>query len=220
MKVTPALAVIAAVAVGISGCTSHTSGKPPAQSTTPTTSTSSSSLPGSAPATTTPPPVVATTVPAVASSPVTSLPTTHSGIGQCGDNALDVSAADEQGATGHSSVVLRFHNTLSVPCTIFGYPGADAVTSTGAVLAHATRTLNGFAGGTHAITTVTVPAGGTVSALLEWMNFNPTTSGSCAQSAAIEVTPANTAHTVRLPVQVTVCVLQIHPTVGGTSGDA
>jgi hypothetical protein len=145
---------------------------------------------------------------------------THPGIGQCGDNALDVTAADQQGAMGHSSVLLRFRNRLGVACTVFGYPGADAVSSSGAVLAHATRTLNGFAGGAPAITTVTVAPGGTVSAALEWMNFNPVTTRSCATSAAIDVTPANTAHTVRLPVHVTVCELQIHPTVAGTSGNA
>jgi hypothetical protein len=137
----------------------------------------------------------------------------------CGDTAFDVSAGSEQGATGHSSVVLRFRNRLPQTCTVQGYPGLDAVTSTGAVLAHATRTLNGFAGGTHSITAITVAPGQTVSALVEWMNFNPVTSGSCPTSATIMVTPANTTATASLPVQVTSCVLQVHPTVAGTSGD-
>lgn len=137
----------------------------------------------------------------------------------CGDTAFDVSASSEQGATGHSSVVLRFRNRLPQTCTVQGYPGLDAVTSTGAVLAHATRTLNGFAGGAHSITAINVAPGQTVSALAEWMNFNPVTSGSCPTSATIMVTPANTTATASLPVQVTSCVLQVHPTVAGTTGD-
>jgi hypothetical protein len=138
----------------------------------------------------------------------------------CRDTAFDVSAGDQQGATGHSSIVLRFRNRLPQPCAIQGYPGLDAVTSTGAVLAHAARTLNGFAGGAHTVSLLTVASGQTASALAEWMNFDPATSGPCPTSASIMVTPANTSNTVSLPVHVTVCGLQIHPTVAGTSGNA
>ena len=138
----------------------------------------------------------------------------------CGDTALTVAAGGQQGATGHSSIVLLFTNRLPIACTVHGYPGLDALSSSGAVLAHATRTMSGFAGGAHAIAVLTVAPGQTVSALAEWLNFNPVTSGPCTTSASIAVTPANTADTVPLPVHVTVCGLQIHPTVAGSSGSA
>jgi hypothetical protein len=44
-------------------------------------------------------------------------------------------------------------------------------------------------------------------------NFNPVTSGTCTFSKSVATT-----HTVHLPVSVSVCRLQVHPTVAGTSG--
>jgi hypothetical protein len=138
----------------------------------------------------------------------------------CGDTAFTVTAGGEQGATGHGSLVLRFQSQLPQPCTVQGYPGLDAVTSSGTVLAHAARTLNGFAGGAHASVTLTVAPGQTVSALVEWMNFDPATAGPCPLSDSILVTPANTTATVALPARIDTCELQVHPTVAGTTGDA
>lgn len=137
----------------------------------------------------------------------------------CADTAFTVSATAPDSATGHSGIVLEFGNRLPQACTIRGYPGLDAVNSADHVLAHATRTLNGFTGGAHSIPTLTVSPGRTVSARVEWLNFNPATSGSCPTSASIEVTPANTSDTVDLPVKVTVCGLQVHPTVAGSTGN-
>ncbi len=60
--------------------------------------------------------------------------------------------------------------------------------------------------------------GGFASATVEWLNLNPVTTGDCTFSAAVAATPANTTHTVHLPVSVSICQLQVHPTVAGTSG--
>jgi hypothetical protein len=137
----------------------------------------------------------------------------------CGDGALDVSApGGPNSATGHSAVVLVFRNRQATACSVTGYPGVDALAASGAVLAHASRTLSGFAGGARAVTTVAVGPGQSASATLEWMLFNPATGGDCATSVSIAVTPANTRRSVNLPVHVTTCELQIHPTVAGTSG--
>jgi hypothetical protein len=87
------------------------------------------------------------------------------------------------------------------------------------VLAHAKRTMRGFAGGAHVKKTITVQPGHYASANVEWMNFNPVTSGSCTFSHSVATTPANTTHTVHLAVSVSVCSLQVHPTVAGTSGN-
>jgi hypothetical protein len=205
--------IVAALVLALvtAGCTSSTAGRPTAQTTHPSTATSPTTI--SAPVTA---PVGSTS----STPPVSASPSTGSGgVPTCSDASFDVSAANQEGATGHSRIVLLFRNRSTQPCTVHGYPGVDAVTSSGAILAHATRTLNGFGGGAHTVATLTVAPGATVSAVLEWLNFNPATSGSCATSAAIDVTPANTAHTVRLPVQVTVCSLQVHPTVAGSTGN-
>ncbi len=66
--------------------------------------------------------------------------------------------------------------------------------------------------------TVSLAPGGFASATVEWLNFNPVTTGDCTFSAAVAATPANTTQTVHLPVSVSICQLQVHPTVAGTSG--
>jgi hypothetical protein len=136
----------------------------------------------------------------------------------CGNTALSVSRSSTQGATGHGSVVLRFRNVSSSSCSLYGYPGLDALNSAGHAIAHAQRTLSGFAGGVHAENTAIITPGHYGSATVEWLNFNPVTAGDCTFSAALATTPPNTTHTVHLPVSVSICKLQVHPVVAGTTG--
>jgi hypothetical protein len=137
----------------------------------------------------------------------------------CGNHSLTVSAGPSDGATGHARFVLQFKNTSYSSCTLHGYPGLDALGPKGGVEAHAVRTVNGFMGGSrHGIQTVTVAPGHFASAVVEWMDFNPRTSGDCLFSASVAVTPANTSRTTHLKRSVSVCDLQVHPTVGGRSG--
>ena len=136
----------------------------------------------------------------------------------CGNSALAVTHTHTDGATGHGMFVLLFKNISSHTCTLYGYPGLDALNGAGHVIAHAQRTMLGFAGGAHVKTIVTITPGHFASATAEWMNFNPTTSGPCTFSKSIATTPPNTTKTVHFPVSVSVCRLQIHPTVAGTSG--
>jgi hypothetical protein len=137
----------------------------------------------------------------------------------CGNSSLTTTYAPPQGATGHGSFVLRFKNTSHSTCSLYGYPGLDALNGAGHVLAHAQRTLRGFAGGAHVEKTVTLTPAHWASATVEWMNFNPVTSGNCTFSHSVATTPANTTHTVHLPVSVSICRLQVHPTVAGLSGN-
>jgi hypothetical protein len=137
----------------------------------------------------------------------------------CGTHSLSASVADPEGATGHGSLVLLFRNLTKSTCTIYGYPGLDALNGSGHVIAHAKRTLNGFAGGPKSEKTITVKADDFASAIAEWMNFNPKTSGPCATSKSIAITPANTAHTVHVTIGVSVCDLQVHPTMAGADGN-
>ena len=138
----------------------------------------------------------------------------------CTNAALTVSHSGSQGAAGHSSFVVLFKNTSSSTCTLYGYPGLDALNASGHVLAHAKRTLNGVMGGAHAVRTITVRPGHYASATTEWLNFNPIGGGDCTFSRSVATTPPNTIRSARLAVSVSICRLQVHPTVAGTSGQS
>lgn len=137
----------------------------------------------------------------------------------CGNNSLAVTHTASQGAVGHSNMIIKFRNVGYSPCSLYGYPGFDALGSYGAVMKHAKRTVHGFTGGAGALNTVVLAPGKYASADVEWMNFNPVTSGACDYSSSIAITPANTSDTHNFPVSVSVCELQIHPTVAGKSGN-
>jgi Protein of unknown function (DUF4232) len=148
------------------------------------------------------------------------VPSQASTVPACGNSSLTVSATATQGATGHGNLVLWFRNRTSHACSLYGYPGLDALNGSGHVLRHARRTLSGFTGGsTHGLRTIVVAPGRYASADVEWLNFNPSTAGSCRFSAAIATTPAGTSHTVRFTRSVSVCNLQVHPTVAGRTGN-
>jgi len=137
----------------------------------------------------------------------------------CGNASLVVSASQDDSGMGHGSFVLRFRNKTTHACTLFGYPGLDALNASGGVMKHARRTLNGYAGGTtHGLQTIRVAPGRYASASVEWHNFNFSTGGSCRFSHSVAATPPNTSHTVQLARSVSVCGLLVHPTVSGRSG--
>jgi hypothetical protein len=135
----------------------------------------------------------------------------------CGNSDLSITHTPTDSATGHSAFVLLFRNVTHRTCTLHGYPGLDALSKSGHVLAHAKRRLHGFAGGASAVRTITVRPGRFASATVEWLNFNAKTAGVCRFSKSVAVTPANTTRTVHFRVSVSVCNLEIHPTVAGTS---
>src|ERR1700722_4489996 len=136
----------------------------------------------------------------------------------CGASAVAVTASQTQGATGHGMLTLLFKNVSTRACTLSGYPLLKALGAHGKVIANATKSLNGFAGGSHnGVRTVTLkPSGGTASAAAEWMNFKAATSGSCTFSQAIAAGAPNTGHMVTLDRSVSVCELTVHPIVSGT----
>jgi Protein of unknown function (DUF4232) len=141
------------------------------------------------------------------------------GVGNaCGNGSIRVSNTTTQGATGHGSFVLLFKNVGAVGCTLTGYPSVDAVNGTGQVLAHAQQTLSGFMGGAASVGTVSLAPGGFASATVEWLNFNRQTSGDCTFSTAVTAAPPGIGTRVHLSVSASICELQVHPTVLGTSG--
>src|SRR4051812_1940754 len=129
----------------------------------------------------------------------------------CGNTALQVTHTPVDGAAGHSAFYLLFRNVTSHTCSLHGYPGLDALNSSGHVIAHAHRTLGGF-GGPTSVNTVNVHPNHSAMALVDWLNFNPSTGGSCVSSASIATTPANTGYTKHFQISVTICGLEVHPT--------
>lgn len=134
---------------------------------------------------------------------------------RCGNASLAVTRTFVQGGAGHSWMALVYRNATNRTCTVRGYPGLDAVTRTGRVLAHAARTTSGYGGSGH-LATVRIAPGRYASASVEWLNFNGHTGGACRFSAAVNTIVANTGRVHRLPVSVSACGLQVHPTVHGT----
>ena len=137
----------------------------------------------------------------------------------CGNASLDYGITRTDGAAGTSSFVLLYRNHTSGTCSLRGYPGLDAMSSAGRVIAHATRTVSGSAGGaSHGVQTINIPPHGYASATVEWKNFNPVTSGTCRFSAGVNTTAPNTTRIVPERRSVSICSLQIHPTVLGWTG--
>jgi Protein of unknown function (DUF4232) len=134
---------------------------------------------------------------------------------RCGNGSLAVTRTYVDSGAGHSWMALVYRNHTKRTCTVSGYPGLDAIGRKGHVLAHAARTISGYGGRGH-LGLVRVRPGGYASASVEWLNFNGGTGGSCRFSAAVNTIVAGTARVHRLPVSVSVCGLQVHPTVAGT----
>ena len=67
---------------------------------------------------------------------------------------------------------------------------------------------------------MTLAPGGYASATVEWANFNPATSGPCRHSAGVHETAPNTTRIVNQRRSVTICSLQVHPTVAGWTGQS
>lgn len=147
-------------------------------------------------------------------------PADAASVAACGNGVLAVSHNSPQGAMGHGNVVIRFENVSGAACSLYGYPGLDALDSHGAVIKHAKRTLSGFTGGASALRTIVVQPGHFASADVEWMNFNPVTGEGCAISDSIATTPANTSDTAYFGLAISTCHLQVHATVAGKSGNS
>jgi hypothetical protein len=139
----------------------------------------------------------------------------------CGNTSLDYGLSRTEGFAGHSAFVLLYRNHTRSHCTLYGYPGLDAMASNGYAIAHASRTLLGSAGGSRkGLRVIDIPPGGFASATVEWASFDPATSGPCRYSAGVNETAANTTKTVPLRRSVSICALQVHPTVLGWTGQS
>ena len=225
-----ALALGAAAA--LSGCTSSTASATGSAATQSATAQASTSVTASgtsgATASTSTGASAAATATGTATGNAGSAQNAGAGSNACATGKVSVKLGAEDASSTHKGLVLLFTNTGSSTCTLTGYPGAT-VTDNGVgdfePLVNATRTLRGFEGGAGAVSTVSLAPGGTVSALLEWLDFPPNgqtpVAANCPGMAGgyLEITPPNTTVSSRFDPPGDMCQqIQIHPVVTGGSG--
>jgi hypothetical protein len=119
-------------------------------------------------------------------------------------------------------VALRFENVGSTTCSLFGYPGVAAMTSSG-IESNAMRTPSGYLGGLWGVSSgpipgVVLPPGTVASALVEGTDM-PINAQPCPDYVAELVTAPDTTSSVGLSVALPGCTtLQVHPVVPGKDG--
>jgi hypothetical protein len=166
-----------------------------------------------------------TTTTTTTASATSSSAAAHAASTACVSGQISVTAGATGAGLGHVGVVLRFRSTASDTCTLSGYPGATLVTAGGRDVP-ARRTRNGYLGGLAAasglVPVVRVLPGHTVSAYLEGLDSDAAHGGGpCPRYAHLLVTPPNQTVTARMTSPLTtICRLEVHPVVAGTTGRA
>lgn len=169
---------LVAVALGAGACSSNTSSSGTTTTTAKATTTTKAVTPTSAMAT--------TTTGITAGKPCLAI-------------NLSVSAGQGSGAAGHIVTPLRFTNTGSVSCTLFGYPGAAGIDSTGAQAAQATRTP------TPGPALVTLAPGAIAVSQMTTTDIPSGSATSCPTWTGVLVTPPNTKDSTHLTLSLSGC---------------
>jgi hypothetical protein len=99
----------------------------------------------------------------------------------CASSSLSVwvDASQSSGAAGTIEYALEFTNITGKACTLYGYPGVSAVTTSGKQLGNAASEYS-----LYAKKTVTIPAGGTAHADLFWSDGEVYTAPGCDRVTA------------------------------------
>jgi hypothetical protein len=136
--------------------------------------------------------------------------------GLCSPDRLVTTVSSPSAASGRVGLILRFVNH-GPPCTLRGFPLVYGVTAPGRTTVRAQPTLVGYLPGGTAVTSVTLPRGGTASALLQ--GGDPSfLERACPKYGFLEVAPPGTKRFVRFPLGFSLCELQIRPVVAGPTG--
>ncbi|HEY2166321.1 MAG TPA: DUF4232 domain-containing protein [Jatrophihabitantaceae bacterium] len=119
--------------------------------------------------------------------------------------------------------MLVFNNvSRTTTCEIIGYPGVDLVTTSGATVAHLTRTLRGMAGGEPAGVTapraVVLAPGASASALAEASDVPQGGITNCGEYDLLITVPNQFVSVGGGTAMLPRCEAQIHPVVPGTTG--
>lgn len=156
------------------------------------------------------------TVPVVPAPSATGAPQS----GPCATTRLIVTIVGISGGAGHSGYLIRFQND-GPPCVLQGYPGLDGLDDENHVAVHAKRTSRGYLGGLAGGIAPNVELGATqtASALFEGYT-GPVPGEACPHYTSLLVTPPDETHSVRLATDYTLCGLEVHPVVLGSTGGA
>lgn len=152
-------------------------------------------------------------------SSAVNLPT--AGLAACAPPYLTLAVHSGSSGASHAGYVLVFTNTGQIACAMTGYPGVAILDSKDRQIIQASRTPNGYLGGLRGTKppAIGLPAGGTASALLEGLLFDPRTSGGCPTERALLSTPPNTTSPMKVAALTRICgQVQIHPMVPGSTG--
>ena len=119
--------------------------------------------------------------------------------------------------------MLVFNNvSRTTTCEIFGYPGVDLVTASGATVVHLRRTLRGMAGGEPAGVTaphgVILAPGASASALAEASDVPQGGITDCGDYSLLITVPNQFVSVPGGTAMLPRCDAQIHPVVPGTTG--
>jgi hypothetical protein len=152
-------------------------------------------------------------------SSAVNLPT--AGLAACAPPYLTLAVRSGSSGASHAGYLLVFTNTGQIACAMTGYPGVAILDSKDRQIIHASRTPNGYLGGLRGSKppAIGLPPGGTASALLEGLLFDPRTSRGCPTERALLSTPPNTTTPMKVAALTRICgQVQIHPMVPGSTG--
>jgi hypothetical protein len=159
---------------------------------------SSSNVPAQAPATTT----AATPAPATTTQ-AGAAPARPAG---CAPGQLHLRLVSTQGATGHVEAVFSLTNQSGSKCRLFGYPGAQMVTSAGGALKTVVKRGGGFfPDSARQPAGVVLQPGSSARFTFEWAENNEFSGGggapaNCPRADRLQVTPPNDYSTLVVPV--------------------
>lgn len=197
------LAGMAAAGVAVAaaaGCASSSGSSTAASSSSaPASSSATSAASGSSASPAESPHAVASPTPSGAGSTSGG----SAGLAGCATGDLKVTTGNPEGAAGSTYLSIRFTNTSSASCTLYGYPGVSLAVGlpTAQVGAAADRLVTAPA------SVVTLGPGQTGSALLrivQALNY-PTATCSPTATAYLRIYPPNETQSVLLPFKATGC---------------
>jgi hypothetical protein len=190
------LAVALLGAAVLAACGSAGGGTPAASTGTSTTSSQPAS---SATTSSTTPTTTTTTTTAASTTSATTSTASASGEPPCTASTLSLGFLGQQGGMGHGEIGFVLHNTGSVACRTYGYPGILFLDQGGHPLPTIPHhTTSDFFGSNPAVALVISP-GGSASFRLD-VGHGVATSNGCATAYALQVIPPNDTATLRTTI--------------------
>ncbi len=124
---------------------------------------------------------------------------------QCHTAGLSLSVQGIDAGAGNFFATFAFTNNTGVPCTMFGFVGAQLLDAQNNPLPTNVVRGGGFLTTQPGPSLVTLPAGGTATFVMHWGDVPVGTETSCPTSAQLAVTPPNEFDPIILPMQIMAC---------------